>query len=412
MQAVIYCRVSTRDQVHNLSLPTQEKSCVDYCQRNGYGVNKVFVEQGESAKTADRTELKNLLAYCRQNKGRIEVVVVYAVSRFAREKFSHLILREQLASLGITLRSVTEPIDDSSTGKMIEGFLSTIAQFDNDIRSERTVTGMKARLDRGGWTFPPPLGYLKSTDANGNKTIIPDPKRAGLITQAFEMYSMGLYSKHQVLDHLTHLGLTAKSGKPVSGQAFCQLLQNWFYAGILDVPSWGVRRPSNAAALVSRETFDKVQALIDGRRRTVTPHQRNNPDFPLRHFVRCGRCDHPLTASWSKGRNGMYAYYHCQNRFCKAVNVRREEMERLFVDFLGQFQAKPEYVRLFGEIIIDVWKQKQAQATALHEVAQRRVNRLLDRRQRLREAFIYDRVIDQRTYQEELEQTERRTHVS
>jgi hypothetical protein len=46
-------------------------------------------------------------------------------------------------------------------------------------------------------------------------------------------------------------------------------------------------------------------------------------------------------------------------------------MERLFIDFLGDLQPKPQYLRLFGEIIIDVWKQKQAQATSIHEAAKR-----------------------------------------
>ena len=170
MRAVIYCRVSTKEQLQNLSLPTQEKACVEYCRRQNY---EVFVEQGESAKTADRTELKKLLQYCRENKGRIDAVVVYALSRFARERLDHHVLRAQLATLRITLRSATEPIDDSSTGQLMEGIIATIAQFDNDVRSERTVAGMKARLERGDWTFPPPLGYLKAVTERGVKKIIP-----------------------------------------------------------------------------------------------------------------------------------------------------------------------------------------------------------------------------------------------
>jgi hypothetical protein len=45
------------------------------------------------------------------------------------------------------------------------------------------------------------------------------------------------------------------------------------------------------------------------------PRQRNHPDFPLRGFVRCEACGRPLTGSWSKGRNGHYAYYHCQRQW-------------------------------------------------------------------------------------------------
>jgi hypothetical protein len=73
-------------------------------------------------------------------------------------------------------------------------------------------------------------------------------------------------------------------------------------------------------------------------------------------------------------------------------------LERRFVGFLDQLQPKPEYLRLFGEIIIDVWKQKQVQATALHEAAQRQLTNLRERKQRRVDAFIYKREIDRVTY--------------
>jgi site-specific DNA recombinase len=403
MRAIIYCRVSTKDQVQNLSLSTQQKACIEFCSRNGYDVDRIFVEEGESAKTADRTELKNLLAYCRQNRGRLHAVVVYALNRFARDKFDYYALRAILADLHVTVRSVTEPIDDSSTGKLMEGIIASFAQFDNDVRSERTVAGMKARLERGGWTFPPPLGYMKGTDRKGRKNIVLDSKRAPLITRAFDLYSTGLHSKQQVLDVVTRLGLTTKRGRRVSAQSFSQLLSKPIYVGVLEVPKWGIRQPSNAPALVSRVVFDKVQCLLSGKRATITPRLRRHPDFPLRHFVRCGHCDRPLTASWSKGRKERYAYYRCQNRSCKAVNVRREVLEHLFIDFLAQLQPKPEYLRLFGEIIRDVWRQKKEQAVALHRAAEHHLTALNDRKQRLVETFVYDRTIDPPTYQEQLD---------
>ena len=58
MRAVIYCRVSTVEQASNLSLPTQEQACREYCARQGYDVDQVFVDAGESAKTIDRPEFR------------------------------------------------------------------------------------------------------------------------------------------------------------------------------------------------------------------------------------------------------------------------------------------------------------------------------------------------------------------
>jgi DNA invertase Pin-like site-specific DNA recombinase len=74
-------------------------------------------------------------------KGKVQFVVVFNLTRFAREKYDHFALRAHLKSLGISLRSATEPIDDTSTGKLMEGVLAAFAQFDNDVRSERTAAG-------------------------------------------------------------------------------------------------------------------------------------------------------------------------------------------------------------------------------------------------------------------------------
>ncbi|PYR29769.1 MAG: hypothetical protein DMF90_29110 [Acidobacteria bacterium] len=125
--AVIYVRVSTKEQTENLSLPTQLRACEEYCRREGYEVVERFREEGESAKTADRTELQKLLNFCRTHKGKVHFVIVYNLTRFAREKYDHFALRALLKSLGISLRSVTEPIDDTSTGKLMEGVLAAFA---------------------------------------------------------------------------------------------------------------------------------------------------------------------------------------------------------------------------------------------------------------------------------------------
>ena len=204
MNAVIYCRVSTKEQTSNLSLPTQRKLCVEYCQKHGYAVDKVFTEEGEFAKTADRTQFAALVSYCRQNKGIVQAVIVYCINRFARNSYDFHAVRASLAKLGISLRSVTEPTDDTSTGKLMEGILAAFAQFDNDVRAERTVAGMQAAQERGRWPFQAPLGYLNAKGMTDSVSIVPDPER---VRKAFELYATGLDSKQQVLRIVSNLGL-------------------------------------------------------------------------------------------------------------------------------------------------------------------------------------------------------------
>jgi hypothetical protein len=227
--------------------------------------------------------------------------------------------------------------------------------------------------------------------------------RAPLIQKIFELYSTGLYSEEQVAAKATKLGLATKQGRPLSPETFSRMLRNPFYAGELHVPAWWVRRAGNWRGLISRDTFDVVQALLSRKNPNATSHISHHPDFPLKRFVRCGRCNRRLTASWSKGRHRKYAYYRCQNKSCKAIHQRADHMHSLFVDFLGRLCPKPEFSPLFGQIIIDVWEHKHAEATALHEKAQQRLVTLRGRKQRLVEAYIYERAIDRDTYQEQID---------
>ena len=103
------------------------------------------------------------------------VAWVYAGPDFA----GRIALRSHLKSLGISLRSATEPIDDTATGKLMEGVLASFAQFDNDVRSDRTRAGMKAALEIGRWTFLAPIGYVNVPKSFG-KSLIHDPDRARL----------------------------------------------------------------------------------------------------------------------------------------------------------------------------------------------------------------------------------------
>jgi DNA invertase Pin-like site-specific DNA recombinase len=396
-KAVIYTRVSTEEQAKGgTSLAGQKAACLEYCERQGYRVAKVFVEEGESAKTANRTELKALLKYCREQKD-IKAVIVHKLDRFARNASDHAQMRALLSSMGVQLRSVTEPIDDTSTGKFIELVLSGVAELDNNIRTERSVKGMRLRLQDGCWTFLPPLGYRAGRDATGAKTIFPDEHAAPLVTQAFEEFATGLHTREQVLRKVTQLGLRTKKGKLLSSQTFSQTLRKPVYAGRIVVPDWNIDVPGKFQPLVTRAIFDKVQAILSGRTVSVAPRARSHADFPLRGFVKCGYCTQSLTGSWSKGRTRYYAYYHCQDG---CTNVTKDAMEGKFEEFIRHLQPNAGYMRLYREIVLDVWHKKQGDSQKVQNIVSRKIKELRENKTKLEEAFVYRKAIDPTTYQE------------
>jgi DNA invertase Pin-like site-specific DNA recombinase len=162
----IYCRVSTKEQTQNLCLSTQLRVCQEYCDRHGLFVNRIFVEEGESAKTKDRTKLLELLNYCRDSRGAIQHVVVFKIDRFSRQRYDHAVLAAQLLKYGVTLKSATQPISSDAAGKLMEHILSDFTQFD-DVRSERTVAGMSGCSARLSWTYGKPSRPIRKTVLGG-----------------------------------------------------------------------------------------------------------------------------------------------------------------------------------------------------------------------------------------------------
>jgi site-specific DNA recombinase len=398
--AVIYIRVSTDRQVQGASLETQERDCRLMCERNGWEVVRLFREEGESAKTADRPQLQELLTYCRVSKPRPDYVVVHHVDRWARSGQDHDMMRNFLIKMGVKLRSYCQRLGEDPYDQFYERIMSGQAELDNQLRGMRSLAGMKTRVQGGRWTFKAPLGYVNGVDAAGNKTLLPESDRAHLISQAFELFATALYTKEQVRARANALGLRSVNGKPLSAETFSRMLRNPRYAGILSVNGWDVRAEGDYLPLVTVEVFQRVQQILAGRRVNITARSRNNPDFPLRNFVRCGHCQKPLTASWSTGKMGVkYAYYRCQNRICESpVNVRRQEMEDAFVGFLRQQQPDSGYLCLFHKVVLDVWNAKQADSVALVHGFENQVSELKERKRKLNEAFVFQQTITREDY--------------
>ena len=395
MNAVIYCRVSTKEQVDNLSLGTQERESRRYCERAGYGVARVFVERGESAKTADRPQLLAMLEWCRKNKDTVDVVVVYAVSRLARRQYDHHTIRMMLSRYGISLRSVTEPIDDSPTGKAMEGMLSVFSQLDNDMRSERTKAGMRARMQLGKWSHKAPLGYLNSKVPS----LEPDPQVAPLVAEAFQRIASGRYSLAEATAYVNALGLRGRNGKPLEPKRLDRILRSPVYKGLIVSKNSDTSAQGDFQPIVSEETFDVAQAALERNGKAKSPRLRVRPEFPLKRTLRCARCSKPLTASTSKGNGGEYAYYRCREN---CVKGRQEDVHLAFVTLLRRLEPTEGVMRLFREIVLDVWRTRGEEARRARGRLQERVDRLLDRKNKLFDLRL-DGKVDEASFDEQLE---------
>jgi site-specific DNA recombinase len=361
--AIIYVRVSDSRQVDNTSLDSQETVCREWCRTNGLEVSRVFVERGESAKSADRTQFQAMFRYLAQaGKGSVSHVIVYKFDRFSRNVEDGAVYRLELRKLGIALRSATEATDDSPAGKFLTTMLSAAGQFDNDTRAERTLTGMKNRLDSGRWQWPAPTGY--NSGSKSGPSLVIDPVRGPLIARLFELVATGEHSKASALAAVTALGLRSRKGVPLTQETIRKVLINPLYAGEIFIKTWSKSVKGDYDPLVSRSVFDRVQSILSERAPAQVPHVAERDDFPLRGLILCPDCLKPVTASLSTGKLGnKFPYYFC-HRAKGHISVRAETVETAFIELLERLTPKPEQMELIERVFRSAWKGRAQTAVA------------------------------------------------
>ncbi len=362
MNGIIYCRVSSKEQTEGTSLEFQEAACREYAQKHGIGVAKVFVERGESAKFADRTQLLELVDYCRSHRGTVDALIVWKIDRFARNVSDHFSVKATLLKYGVRIVSVTEPIEQNAEGKLMETILAGFAQFDNDIRALRTVQGMRRKIEDGIFPWKPPLGYRSAGRHQVEKKTapdIPDEPLFGLLQKAWREFATGAYTKAQMLRLMGAWGVTTRKGAPLGAQSLHQLFSNAYYAGVLVDPWSGAEHVGKHVAMVTRAEFARVQEIIRGRNRSK-PHVREREEFPLRGCVRCPDCARAMTSGFSRGRSQRYPYYNCGNRACgRHTSYPAAVIHKEFETFLDRIAPTGEVLERLGAYVLREIEERQ-----------------------------------------------------
>ncbi len=376
---IIYVRVSSAEQVENTSLESQERNCREYAKREGINVLNVYVEEGESAKTANRTQFMKAITFCTDKKNKVTHFIVYKLDRFARNQNDHVITQMTLRKQNVALRSVTEPIDETPIGRVMEGVISVFAEFDNNVRTERSKGGMMEKVKKGIWVWNAPIGYYRIYKG---ANLSPEPSTAHYIKTIFEEYSKGTYTYRSLAEHMNKLGFKTMFGKNICMQLIEKILKNPLYCGRIKV--WGLDIKGDFEAIVDEELFLKCQK---GYRKKYTKMNRSikNADFPLRRICVCPECDTSITGSSSRGsKGGKYSYYHHHKQECtKAKFIPKEVFEQMFVEYLNEITPDIRYEKIFKAIVLDIWQSNYKKLDENNAKVRTEIDRLEQERQKI-----------------------------
>ena len=371
--AVIYCRVSTAEQVEGFSLASQERICTSFCTQHGMPVVHVFIEEGKSARTTARNEFMRALAFCEKNRTSISHFVVYKYDRFARSSEDHHAMRGALRRYGIELLSVTEgALEVGSLPKFMEGIMACHAELESDLIGERARAGMLEARRSGRLSGPAPIGYRNIRPGMGPNRIEKDPTLAPLIELAFELFSKSEMTQAQIVKHINSLGYTSPKGSKLSTQQLGKMLRYRVYTGqvfVNDEEGWV---NADFSPIIDFETFLAVQSRLDREVPSqAKPHTTDRPEYPLRRFIRCSGCGRPLTASHSRSKSKkQYAYYHCYRKECSSpVRIPCDQLEAAFVELLARLVPTPKFESFLLQAAQDAYSMKS-------EVVEKENNRI------------------------------------
>ena len=339
VNAVIYTRVSHHSQEENTSLESQRKYCENFAQRRELNIVEYFGGTYESAKTDDRKEFNRMLDFVKRSKN-ITYVVVYSYERFSRSGINGAqIADELLKNYGVVTLAVTQELDPTTpAGSFQQKILFLFGQMDNELRRDKTVTGMKELLRKGYCPYSIPRGY---TNLNKGKAInqqVVINEEGKLLQKAFHWKADLQMSNVEIISRLKTLGLN------LDARRLGEIFANPFYAGIIVskmIP--GEIIEGNHEPMVSRELFLSVNNIIKKVRNHPVTHKDEDSHLPLKRFMKCGSCDTPMTGYLVK-KKGLY-YYKCRTKGCNN-NKSAKQLHALFADFLGSFQIAKNEVML------------------------------------------------------------------
>ena len=403
--AVIYLRVSTKEQAakggeaEGYSIPAQREACRRKAASLGAVVVEEFADRGESAKTADRPDLQRLLEFVRVQP--VQYAIVHKVDRLARNRADDVAINLALKQAGVMLVSVSENIDQTPSGLLLHGIMSSIAEFYSRNLATEIIKGSVQKAKNGGTPTRVPLGYRNVRRIENGyevRTVDVDPERAPLMTWAFTAYATGEWTIRRLVDELTRRGLTTAPGpktasKPLSDSQLHALLRHPYYMGL--VRYRGVIYPGKHPHLVEPETWQQVQDLLSAKY-LVGEKQREHPHY-LKGSIYCGTCGSRLIVNYAKGRGGIYPYFICIGRqkdkhSCNQRALRIELIEEAVADYYTTVQLPAEELAALRAFLEEELSALRLGAEHERTAQERRKRKLETERKALLDAHLAEAV--------------------
>ncbi len=367
-----YRRVSTEEQVEGISLQNQELAIKTYADQHNLEVVEIFSDEGFSAKTARRPALQIMLKLLASKDSDVKGIIVYNLSRISRDMESFFRdIGYHLSARAVHLYSTSENIDDTAQGRLMRNISLTMHQYDNDVKSQTVKDNMHLVALEGWWQGSIPHGYMREKVAIGEKTrdgkvkerltLVPDTdnKVGQKVRMVLERFSKGDITQSELAQYAEAIKLKSATGTGFAPQSIKNMLTNVTYAGFVCNAMTNYEPVKGKhEGLISLDTYNRNQAILDGRKPADTSMPRFTADYPLKHSLLCTNCLKSLTGSApTTGSGSRSPRYHCTR--CTGLGSKStSRTDELFEAFLNDITPTDALIKLFRTIVSRIASEK------------------------------------------------------
>ncbi len=338
-RVAVYVRVSTTRQATNdVSIPDQIAHAQRYCKGRCWNIEQEYIEAGASARDDKRPELQRMIDMACNDPSPYDVVLVHSQSRFFRDAVSYGLYKRKLEKHGVLLVSITQDFGEGPSAEFAETVIAAADALSSAENAKHTSRSMIENARQGFWNGQvPPFGYcVVEAERRGQKSkkkLAINESEAAIVVQIFKLCLQGDGNRgpsglKEIVNWLYDNRLRIR-GRQFYVSTVERIIKRETYTGLHHYNRMNTRSgkprpeeewvPMMVPSIITKEEFDRAQALLHLRRPSVTAPRVTASEVLLGGLGRCEGCGSPLTLGTGKG--GRYRYYVCSSRKLKGMNV-------------------------------------------------------------------------------------------